>query len=74
MYDHFFYKKLTIEKSIKSIFALVTKNAIRTKLTATLAKICNNGNLETMKIPANYESPRGKLEQCTYQVIRYEHC
>jgi hypothetical protein len=27
-----------------------------------------------MKIPANYESPRGKLEQCTYQVIRYEHC
>ena len=41
---------------------------VRSKLTSTLAKICNNGNLETMKVPAGYESPRGKLEQCTYQV------
>jgi hypothetical protein len=43
---------------------------VRSKLTSTLAKICNNGNLETMRIPPNYESPRGKLEQCTYMVNR----
>ena len=47
---------------------------VRSKLTSTLAKICNNGNLETMKVPAGYESPRGKLEQCTYQVRVSYYC